>query len=213
MAINRIFISAIIAMAVISFINLFGITAAGISVCIGVVFFFINNVVTKQGFEGSGLDLKAIRINLQDRSIWFWITLPIIMDAVSILLSQLFLPGYIKHVITRASIFISFDSMTLFLLLQLLVLALGEEIAWRAFFQKQLGNIMTIAPVVFISSFLFAIGHITSGDPVVVMYDVFFVFINSILYGIIFYKTNNAWISTISHFAANLFSIIVFMFI
>ncbi|HBC29880.1 MAG TPA: CPBP family intramembrane metalloprotease, partial [Clostridiales bacterium] len=48
---------------------------------------------------------------------------------------------------------------------------------------------------------------------VIVTYDIFFVFINSILYGIIFYKSKNAWISAISHFAANLFSVIVLVFI
>jgi len=34
-----------------------------------------------------------------------------------------------------------------------------------------------------------------------------------VLYGIIFYKTNNAWVSGLSHFAANLFSILVLGFI
>lgn len=47
----------------------------------------------------------------------------------------------------------------------------------------------------------------------IVAYDISFVFINSILYGIIFYKTNNAWISAISHFIANLFSVIVLVFL
>lgn len=36
---------------------------------------------------------------------------------------------------------------------------------------------------------------------------------NSVLYGIIFLKTNNAWMSAISHFSANLFSIIVLVFL
>lgn len=47
--------------------------------------------------------------------------------------------------------------------------------------------------------------------PIKVM--IIFVFVNSILYGIIFYKSNNAWVCAISHFIANLFSIIVLLFI
>ncbi|MFB6467871.1 hypothetical protein ACE38V_13860 [Cytobacillus sp. Hz8] len=41
----------------------------------------------------------------------------------------------------------------------------------------------------------------------------FFVFVYSVLYGIIFHKSNNAWVSAFSHFAANLFSVIILVFI
>jgi len=138
--------------------------------------------------------------------------MPLVMDALSITVGKLFLPGYIDHVISRVEPFISIDKVVL-IFVELAVLALGEEIAWRAFFQKQLQKALPIVPVLFISSMLFSIGHITSGSFIIVAYDVFFVFVNSILYGIIFHKTNNAWISTISHFTANLFSIIILVFL
>jgi uncharacterized protein len=210
--IKKISIVAMIAMAVISFTNLFGISVAGISVFLGVAFFFVNKAMEKQPFAGSGLDFKAIGTGLKEKSIWFWIAMPIIMDVVSITLSKLFLPEYIDHVLARAGNLVSFNA-GIFLILQLIVLALGEEIAWRAFFQKQLQKALPIAPVLIISSILFALGHIASGNFTIVAYDVFFVFVNSILYGVIFHKTNNAWISTISHFAANLFSVIVLVFL
>lgn len=210
-SIKRIPLIAIIVMTIISFSNLFRLNIAGASVIIGVVFFFINKSIEKQAFEGSGLDIKAIGIGLSDRIIWFWIALPIIMDAFSIGISELFLPEYIEHVLARTEIFVSFDKVIL-LVFQLAVLALGEEIAWRAFFQKQLSKVVSIIPLLLVSSVLFAFGHFTEGSTIVVIYDIFFVFINSILYGIIFYKSNNAWISAISHFSANLFSVIVLVF-
>lgn len=203
---------AMIIMAVVSLSNLFGYYVAGISVCIGVVFFFVNKSIEKQPFRDSGLDMKGIRANFTDRKIWFWFTLPLIMDAVSILISKVFLPEYIDHVVARTEIFVSFDKVIL-LVFQLAFLALGEEIAWRAFFQKQLSKAFPIRPVLFISSVLFALGHLREGNVVIVTYDIFFIFINSILYGVIFHKSNNAWISGISHFIANLFSIIVLVFL
>jgi membrane protease YdiL (CAAX protease family) len=203
---------AMVTMVIISFSNLFGVKIAGVSVIIGVVFFFINKFYEKQPSAGSGLDIKTIRANFTDRGIWFWIALPLIMDAVSITIGKMFLPEYIKHVLARTEVFISFDEVML-MLFQLAFLALGEEIAWRAFFQKQLNKAFSITHVLLVSSTLFAIGHFTQGDAVIVIYDVFFVFINSILYGIIFYKSNNAWISAISHFAANLFSVIVLVYL
>lgn len=201
-----------ITMAIVSFTNLFGISAAGISVCLGVVFFFVNKLMEKQAFVGSGLDFKNIGTNLKEKSIWFWIAMPLMMNVISIVLSKLILPRYIDHVLARTENFVSLDNVVL-LVVQLAVLALGEEIAWRAFFQKQLLKALPIAHVLLISSLLFAIGHIASGSFIIVVYDVFFVFVNSVFYGIVFHKTNNAWISTIAHFTANLFSVIVLLFL
>lgn len=202
----------IILMTILSFSNLFGLKIAGIAVFVGVVFFFVNKALEKQPFEGSGLDISAIRTNFKDEIIWFWIALPIIMDAVSITISKLFLPEYIEHVLARTEVFVSFDKIVT-MIIQLAFLALGEEIAWRSFYQRQLNKALPIIPTLLISSVLFAIGHFNQGDAVIVLYDVFFVFINSVLYGIIFHKTNNAWISTMSHFVANLFSVIVLVFL
>lgn len=199
---------AMIIMAVLSFSNLFGLTIAGASVIIGILFFFINNAYEKRPSTDSGLDIKAIGANMKGKGIWIWLLLPLIMDAVSMTIAKLFVPGYIEHVLERTDIFISFDKMLL-MVFQLAILALGEEIAWRAFFQKQLNKGFSIVPVLLISSALFSLGHVTQGNVNIVVYDIVFVFINSILYGIIFYKTNNAWVSAISHFVANLFSIIV----
>jgi len=199
-------------MASLSFSNLLGLKIAGLAVVVGVVFFFVDKVSEKQPFEGGGLDIGAIQKNFKDKSIWFWMALPIIMDAVAIGISKLLLPEYIDHVLARTEAFVSFDKV-LILIIQLAFLALGEEIAWRAFFQKQLNKALPIIPTLLISSSLFAIGHFSQGNAVIVLYDVLFVFINSVLYGIIFHKTNNAWMSAISHFAANLFSIIVLVFL
>ena len=165
-----------------SFANLLGLKIAGISVIIGIVFFFINNFHENQPITESGLNFKAIRTDLKDRKIWLWILLPLIMDAVSITIAKMLLPEYIEHVLSRTEIFLSFDKVLL-MLFQLAFLALGEEIAWRAFFQKQLNKAFSIIPVLLISSVLFAIGHFNQGNPVIVIYDIFFVFINSILYG------------------------------
>lgn len=211
-SIKRMPLIAMIIMVIISFSNLLGFNIAGISVLIGVTFFFINKALEKQSFEDSGLNIRAVGANLKDKKIWIWIMLPLIMDAVSIGISKLFLPEYIEHVLARTEAFVTFDN-ALLLIFQLIVLALGEEIAWRAFFQNQLNKTLPITPVLLITSVLFALGHLAESSAIIVIYDIFFIFINSILYGIVFHKSKNAWISAISHFTANLFSVIVLVFL
>jgi membrane protease YdiL (CAAX protease family) len=212
--IRRIPLVAMTLMAVLSFTNLFGLNIAGAAVFIGVAFFFINKVTERSDPRHSGLEIKTIGSGLKDRHIWLWIALPLLMDFVSAGISKFVFPEYIQYELTRAGAFVSFDAVIL-LVVQLAVLALGEEIAWRAFFQRQLGKDLPVMPVLLISSVLFALGHwtvLTGASTALVIYSVFFVFVNSVLYGVLFHKTNNAWISWISHFAANLLSIIFLPF-
>ena len=210
--IKKIFLLTMIVMTIVSFAPIFGLSIAGISVIVGIVLFFINNALEKKTAAENELDEKEIGANLKDKTIWFWIVLPLVMNVVCIGLAKFILPEYIEHLFARTVLVISFDKILL-LVIQLAVLALGEEIAWRAFFQKQLNKAFSIVPALIITSIIFALGHIAEGNSVVVIYDIFFIFVNSVIYGVIFHKTNNAWISATSHFIANLFSILVIVFL
>jgi membrane protease YdiL (CAAX protease family) len=199
-----------IIMVLLSFTNLFGLNIAGGAIFLGILFFFINKAFEKESARDSGLDIKAIGTNLKDRKTWFWIALPLIMDAVCIVISILFLPEYIEYETARAGSFVAIE-LSISSVLQFLVFAIGEEIAWRAFFQKQLSKVLPIIPVLLFSSLLFTLGHFKVGNATVVAYGLFFTFINSCLYGVVFHKTKNAWVSTISHFISNIFSVIIFV--
>lgn len=200
-----------IVMAIVSFSNFLGLSIAGISVIVGIAFFFINRVLGKDVTSNNSLNMKAIGTNLKDKPIWFWIVLPLIMNVISFIVATLFLPEFVEHIYDRTRFMVSLDKLLL-LVVQLAILALGEEIAWRGFFQKQLNKWLPIIPTLILTSILFSLGHFAVGNVVVASYDIFFIFINSILYGVVFYKTNNVWISAISHFIANLFSVIVISF-
>lgn len=176
------------------------------SVIVGIVFFFINSVLEKD----NGLNVKAIGKNLKEKAIWFWIALPLVVNAVSLAAASFFLPEFVEHIYGRIKFMVLLDQRLL-PFLQLAILALGEEIAWRAFFQKQLNKWLPIIPTLILTSILFSLGHFTASNIAVTSYDIFFIFINSLLFGVVFYKTNNAWISAISHFLANLYAVIVIL--
>ncbi len=209
--INPLVFIALSVMTVLSFTNLLGIPASGVSVLVGIVFFFIIKAMRKCSFEESGFDIKSVgRCFTAKPSVLVWMLLPIAANALCVTIALLALPQFLTHVLSRAGEIVSFSNI-LVMVPQLLILAVGEEIAWRAFFQNELQKRLPLIPSLVITSILFSIGHIASGDTVIVVYDIVFVFINSILYGVVFYKTNNAWLSAISHFAANLFSVIVLL--
>jgi len=154
-------------MTIMSFANLFGFNISEVVIPLGVVFFFINKAVEKELFKDSGLDIKSVRTDLKNKKIWYWIALPFIMDAICISISLLFLPEYIEFETIRAGSFVPIElSISSFILF--FVFALGEEIAWRAFFQNQLNKVMPIVPVLIISSLLFSFGHYKEGNIFVV---------------------------------------------
>lgn len=206
----------LVVMSLLSITALFGMqvgntSLAGISVFFGVVYFFIHKRRHNIPREASGLDFRSFCRTLRNKSIWLWILLPIGFDIIAIGMSKLIVPEYLSHIISRVDGVLSFDKLAI-LIPQLLIFALGEEIAWRALFQKLSAKYMPFTPALLLTSLLFAIGHAAEGSTTVVLYDLLFVFLNSAVYGLVFRKTDNAYVSTISHFLSNLFcSVIVIM--
>ncbi len=141
-------------MVIVSFANLFGVSATGISVILGIAFFFIFKIIEKQTFQDVGFDIKLIGKNLKELKIWLWVLMPLVINTLAGILAKLILPGYTEHIISRSSSMLSVNLIGV-LIIQLAVFALGEEIAWRGFFQKQVKSFMPIAPAILISSALF----------------------------------------------------------
>ena len=207
--INKLPLIAIILMAIFSLASISGIGSdkvtasfAGITLIIGISIFFITSSKEKDGGNKNQLDIKTFLKALKDKQMSILILMPSIMNIICYLIAKLFVPEFVDHVAGRID-FLALDKFLL-LIIQFMVAALAEEIAWRAFFQKQLSKVITFVPALIISSVLFALCHYTQGNIIVVAYDILFVFVNAIFYGIIFYKTDNAFVSATAHFLANL---------
>lgn len=193
-------------MALISLTSLLDIkkgdvSIAGISTILGAVLFFVFIKRNKQQGNPIGLSSKHL---LSDIKIsWLYIIMPSIINVVCVGISKLLLPDYIEHVVGRTENVISFQIIIL-MVIQFVIFAFIEEISWRGFLQTQLSHYTGPVVSIIITSVFFSVGHATKGDPVIVAYDVFFVFLNSIFYGLVFHKTKNAFASALSHFIANL---------
>jgi uncharacterized protein len=199
------------AMALVSLTNIFGINAAGMSVLLGIGAFIIFKIIEKQTLRECGLDVKSIKKTAK-AAIWIWVALPTIINVLVIFIAKLMIPDYISHVMSRSEIMLSFDKLSI-LIVQIVLFALAEEVAWRGFFQKQIQSIVPALPAIIGTSVIFSLGHLTSGSLMIVAYDLVFVFINSLIYGAVFKKTNNIWLCTISHFLANFSAVIILFFL
>ena len=182
---------------------------AGYSVLVGIAFFFVVEAVAKTPKDQSGLRFGSFLSDLKKPGVLIWVLLPVVTAVIPLLLDKWVLHmGFGEHVIGRTDGMLSFENITV-LTLQVIILALGEEIAWRGFF---VGKSMSRFPFwlcAVVSSVLFAGGHISDGAVALVLYDISFVYIDSMIFAIIYKKSGNCLISTVSHIIGNVVGMIL----
>ena len=136
------------------------------------------------------------------KSIWFpFITVAFLLQYIYFYLFTNLSPQLIAHVKERTSFITSFDLKIIF---TLIILALGEEIVFRGLIQKRLSWKINAPLSIFITSIMFSILHLSEGTPLVVATDLLTVFIDSVFFGYLFYKTNNIYISWLAHAIGNI---------
>lgn len=186
---------------------------AGYSVFAGIVFFFITEVVSKTRGLKSGLRFNTIAADFKKPGVVIWTLLPGASGILLIVVGNLiFGEDFIAHLTGRTNLMLSFDNIAL-LIGQVVIAAFGEEIAYRGFF---LGKGLKIFPFwicAAVSSAVFAAGHISPGNTVIVVYDIISVFIDSLIFSMVYQKSGNCIISTFSHIFGNTISLVaVFTF-
>lgn len=186
---------------------------ASYSVFVGIAIFFITEAVSKTPNAESSLRFNTIVKDIKKPSVIAWALLPSVSGILTLVVGNLIFCGeFVAHVMGRTSSILSFDK-TVLLIGQVIIAAFGEEIAYRGFF---LGKGMKIFPFWFcavVSSLTFAAGHIATGNIGVVLYDVAAVFIDGLVFSVIYHKSGNCVISTFSHILGNVISLVaVFLF-
>ncbi len=186
---------------------------AGYSVFVGIAFFFIVEAVSKTPNAESGLRFHTIVEDMKKPGVIAWALVPCFSGIVTLIAGNLIFSGeFAAHVMGRTSSVLSFDKTAL-LIGQVIIAAFGEEIAYRGFFLGKGAKIFPFWLCAVASSAVFAAGHIAAGNMGLVAYDVATVFIDSLIFSVIYQKSGNCVISTLSHILGNAVSIAaVFLF-
>ncbi len=180
---------------------------AGYSMFVGIAFFFITEAVAKTKDSESGLRFKTIGADLKKPGVILWMLLPSASGIATLVAGNLIFSGeFAAHVLGRTGSILSFDKTAL-LVGQVIIAAFGEEIAYRGFFFGKASKLFPIRLCAVVSSACFAAGHIAAGNTMLVVYDVVGVFIDSLIFSVIYHKSGNCVISTFSHILANSISI------
>lgn len=184
-------------------------TIAGYAVFVGIAFFFITEAAAKTHGAESGLRFNTIAADIKKPGVIILMLLPIVTASATLVVGDLIFSGeYVSHVMGRADAILSFDKIAM-LAGQVIIAAFGEEIAFRGFFFGKSAKMFPVWLCAVVSSAVFAAGHIAAGHVGIVAYDIATIFIDSIIYTIVYHKTGNCVISTFSHIFSNTAALIV----
>ena len=176
---------------------------AGYAVFVGIACFFLVEALAKTKGTESGLRFKTVFEDMKRPGVLLWMLLPIASAIATHAGGTLIFGKEItSHILGRTSSMLSFDKIPL-LIGQLIIAALGEEIAFRGFFDGKAMKIFPFWLCAVVSSVTFAAGHIAAGNAGLVFYDVATIFIDSIIYTIVYRKSGNCLVSTVSHIFSN----------
>ncbi|MBU3129961.1 CPBP family intramembrane glutamic endopeptidase [Clostridium tagluense] len=181
-----------------------------LTILFSILYLFIENKRNKGKMEDIGFIPKNVLSDI--KKYWWLILIPVVSGIVSVSLLNFVLPEFYLSVLDKKPM-LSFDKSFL-QIPKLLILAFAEEITFRSFFQTKLCNIIKPIWAIIITSLFFVIGNFSAGSiSALLIYILFFIFIDNIIYGVIYQKTKNIYSCTISHFLANVIGTFILLFI
>ena len=177
--------------------------AAAVIHIAGLACFFIIEGIEKTPDSESGLSFKRFFSDLKKPGVIPLILFMILLSPAEMLLSKaVFGRAYIDHVLGRIHV-PGLDQLPLLLFSQT-VTVLGEEIEYRAFFVGKGMKRFSFWPAAIVGAVIFAAAHYTAGAAGIVAWDLGSIFIDAILFAILYRKTGNCLISFIPHFVSNM---------
>ena len=174
--------------------------AAIIDIVVVIAYLFVQRRICKLSYADIGFKHKNIIDDL--KKYWWLVLLPVLSGFLALAISKVVLPEYYLHVLERTNMTELLSNVFLFVAL-LLVLSLLEEMTYRAILQNTISKFTKPIIGIIITSILFAISHYSAGPTSIVVYDLLFIFIDSVIYGFVFERTKNIYMGWLSHFIAN----------
>ena len=177
--------------------------AAAVIHIAGLACFFIIEGIEKTPDSESGLSFKRFFSDLKKPGVIPLILFMILLSPAEMLLSKaVFGRAYIDQVLGRINV-PGLDQLPLLLFNQI-VSVLGEEIEFRAFFVGKGMKRFSFWPAAIVGAVVFAAAHYSAGAAGIVAWDLGGIFIDAILFAILYRKTGNCLISFIPHFVSNM---------
>lgn len=171
-----------------------------------IVYLLIERRLRQRTWNELGFKTRTLWDDLSANWILF-ILLSFIIQPLTASWAKVNFPEYLAHIQAR----LPFETdISWAILLPLLAFSLiGEEMTYRTLIQGRLTPFIGIPAAVGVASLLFGLAHFAPGPVSVVFMDVGLIIIDSILYGIMFARSNNIWVVWLAHLLGDIFGLVV----
>lgn len=181
-----------------------------ISILIPVAYLIADRHFCHRTWTDIGFNIRDIPSGLL-KTIGWVLLVGLVIQAIAAFGSYYFLPEYAQHIIARLPF--EAGSLNTGLFIALGISTLGEEIIYRALFQERMTAFLPPAAAIILSSLVFAIMHFAPGPGLIVLIDLLSVFVDSLVFGVIFLRTHNVFVAWIAHFLADIAGLLFILMI
>ena len=171
-------------------------------------YLLVERPLRKRTWAELGFKFRTFWTDL--RANWFWFVLVALVSQPAVtLLTKAFYPAYLEHVIAR----LPFSTgMGWGALLPMLAITLVlEELTYRTLIQGRLTPYVGGTLAILIASVLFGFAHFAQGPFWIVFLDIGMIFVDSVLYGIIYKRSGSIVVTWLAHLIGNVLGLIVLM--
>ena len=184
----------------------------GIAIWLGVAMFFVNRL-------WDSLGCSHVTRSWKRGGILLLMVLPAALELFAGVLTGLVLPHYYGIVLGPLGAYISVAREYRPALWLTLLMAVAEEVGWRAYFQSMLIKLLKTRAVVgiLLSAIIISIAGLMLRPDIklmpldVVVWEYVFVFIQSLLFGVLFYRTKSLYVVVFSHILAIVLPCLIFL--
>jgi len=125
------------------------------------------------------------------RANWFWFVLVgIISQPVWFLLERAIAPEIVSHIVERLPFPPTAGGLLVYAL-PLAIVLIGEELTHRTLIQGRLTPFIGIPAAIAVASLIFGLSHYSAGPFLIVALDISSIVFDSVLFGIIYARSNN----------------------
>lgn len=203
---QKYYISEIIGVIIITLIiALFAGGFKGISLFIPLLYLFIEKMIRHRSWDTLGFKFKNTFKDLKQNG-YLVLLVGFVIPILTVIISNLFLPNFFDHL--KARVPILRPSLIIPLFISFLIGGFIEELTFRGLFQERLSWFLKTPVVLFLSAAIFSIAHFSPGSIGIVFFDLVGVFINALIYCVIYHRTKNVFASWIAHFISDSFALI-----
>jgi membrane protease YdiL (CAAX protease family) len=167
-----------------------------VSVLLPIAYLLIERRLRNRPWAELGFDVRGIGSSLAANWLPILLVVLVLQTAIT-LLAKAFWPAFLTHVESRIPLFDT--TQPVWLLGMLLLTTLGEEMTFRSLFQERLSWSTKTSIALVVVSLLFGLMHWSQGGLVMTLVDVALVTLDSIIFGLIFSRGKNLYVTWLTH--------------